>query len=692
MTTTTLLFELGTEELPAGELQGMALALRDNIAHGCQERDLHFGDIQWFATPRRLAVLVTALSTQAPDQEQQVLGPPVSAAKDGNGDWTPAALGFARKQSIEVSELQELPSDKGTRLGVIRTLPGARVKQCAGDIISTAVATIPMSKKMRWGRSRHEFLRPVQWLVALLDGEVLDLSLFDCTADRYTRGHRFHHQEPIVLNKAADYEQALMDGFVIADFHVRRQRIEQQVIDIATSEGFKAEIDRELLDEVCGLVEWPQAIKGCFDADFLEVPSEALISSMREHQKYFHLVDLEGKLQPLFITIANIVSSDPSVVAKGNEKVIRPRLADAAFFFNNDKKSALEARSDRLNGVVFQQKLGTLADKQRRIIELSQYLARAMGADAELTARAALLAKCDLVSEMVLEFPELQGIAGAYYAEHDGEPQVVSEAVEQHYWPRFAGDRLPTTLVATAVALADRLDTLVGIFGIGQTPTGSKDPFALRRASLAIIRMLIANDMALDLDELISHSVNQYPERVLEHDPKTSVKDYILERLKAWYDDQGIGVDVLRAVLATGIANAAEIDRRVSSVHEFAQTDAAASLAAANKRVANILAKATEQAQANVDIALFETPEEHQLFKALSESEDSLTPLLAARDYRAALAGLATLQTPVDAFFEGVMVNAEEPSIRQNRYNLLYMLRQQFIRIADIALLASTGS
>ena len=692
MTTTTLLFELGTEELPAGELKGMALALRDNIAHGCQERDLHYGDIQWFATPRRLAVLVTALATQAPDQEQQVLGPPVAAAKDGNGDWTPAALGFARKQSIEVSELQELPSDKGARLGVIRTLPGAQVNQCAGDIISAAVANIPMSKKMRWGRSRHEFLRPVQWLVALLDDKVLDLSLFDCAADRYTRGHRFHHPEAIALNKAADYEQALMDGFVIADFDGRRQRIEQQVIDIATSEGLKAEIDSELLDEVCGLVEWPQAVKGSFDADFLEVPSEALISSMREHQKYFHLVDQEGKLQPLFITIANIVSNDPSVVAKGNEKVIRPRLADAAFFFNNDKKTALETRSDRLKGVVFQQKLGTVADKQRRIVELSQCLARAMGADAELTARAALLAKCDLVSEMVLEFPELQGIAGAYYAEHDGEPKVVSEAVEQHYWPRFAGDRLPTSLEATAVALADRLDTLVGIFGIGQTPTGSKDPFALRRASLAIIRMLIANDVALDLDELINHAVNQYPEQVLEHDPETSVKDYILERLKAWYDDQGIGVDVLRAVLATGMANAAEIDRRVSSVHEFAQTDAAASLAAANKRVANILAKATEQAQANVDTALFETPEEHSLFKALSESEDSLTPLLAARDYRAALAGLATLQIPVDAFFEGVMVNAEEPSIRQNRYNLLYMLRQQFIRIADIALLASTGS
>ncbi len=692
MTTTTLLFELGTEELPAGELKGMALALRDNIAHGCQERDLHYGDIQWFATPRRLAVLVTALATQASDQEQQVLGPPVAAAKDGNGDWTPAALGFARKQSIDVSELQELPSDKGARLGVIRTLPGAQVKQCAGDIISAAVANIPMSKKMRWGRSRHEFLRPVQWLVALLDEEVLDLSLFDCAADRYTRGHRFHHPEPIALSKATDYEQALMDGFVIADFDGRRQRIEQQVIDIATSEGLKAEIDSELLDEVCGLVEWPQAIKGSFDADFLEVPSEALISSMREHQKYFHLVDLEGKLQPLFITIANIVSNDPSVVAKGNEKVIRPRLADAAFFFNNDKKTALETRSDRLEGVVFQQKLGTLADKQRRIVELSQCLARAMGADAELTARAALLAKCDLVSEMVLEFPELQGIAGAYYAQHDGEPKVVSEAVEQHYWPRFAGDRLPTTLEATAVALADRLDTLVGIFGIGQTPTGSKDPFALRRASLAIIRMLIASDVALDLDEVINHAVNQYPEHVLEHDPETSVKDYILERLKAWYDDQGIGVDVLRAVLATGMANAAEIDRRVSSVHEFAQTDAAASLAAANKRVANILAKATDQAQANVDSTLFETPEEHRLFKALRESEGSLTPLLAAQDYRAALAGLATLQTPVDAFFEGVMVNAEEPSIRQNRYNLLYMLRQQFIRIADIALLASTGS
>ncbi len=692
MNTTTLLFELGTEELPAGELKGMALALRDNIALGLEQRELHYGDIQWFATPRRLGVLVTALATQAPDQEQQVLGPPVAAAKDVNGDWTPAALGFARKQGIEPSALQELPSDKGPRLGLIRTLAGAAVKQCAGDIIAAAVANIPMSKKMRWGRSRHEFLRPVQWLVALLDGDVLDLSLFDCSADRYTRGHRFHHQEPIRLECAADYERALMDGFVIADFNERRQRIEQQVMDVAAAEGLKAEIDSGLLDEVCGLVEWPQAIKGCFDADFLEVPSEALISSMREHQKYFHLVDQQGNLQPAFITIANIVSSDPSIVAQGNEKVIRPRLADAAFFFNNDKKTALASRSERLHGVVFQQKLGTLADKQARLIPLSQWLATAMGGDGELASRAAMLAKCDLVSEMVLEFPELQGIAGAYYAQHDGEPKTVCETIEQHYWPRFAGDKLPTSPEATAVALADRLDTLVGIFGIGQTPTGSKDPFALRRASVAIIRMLIASDIALDLDELIARAVNQYPGAVLEHDPKSAVKDYILERLNAWYDDQGIGVDVLRAVLATGIANAAEIDRRVNSVHEFAQTDAASSLAAANKRVANILAKATEQAQASVDTTLFQNPEEHNLFNALSKSDGSLTPLLEKRDYSAALSLLATLQAPVDAFFEAVMVNAEEANIRQNRYNLLFMLRQQFIRIADIALLANTGS
>ncbi len=692
MSTTTLLFELGTEELPAGELKGMALALRDNIAQGLAERQLHYGNIKWFATPRRLAVLVEELATHAPDQQQQVLGPPVAAAKDANGEWTAAALGFARKQDIDPSTLQEIPSDKGPRLGITRTLPGAQVKQCAGDIISDGVAHIPMSKKMRWGRSRHEFLRPVQWLVALLDGDVLDLSLFDCHADRYTRGHRFHHVEPICIERAADYEGALMKGYVIANFNDRRQRIEQQVTDMAASDGLEAVIDNGLLDEVCGLVEWPQAVKGSFDAGFLEVPSEALISSMREHQKYFHVVDHDGRLQPLFITIANIVSSNPSIVAEGNEKVIRPRLADAAFFFNNDKKTALASRSERLNGVVFQQKLGTLSDKQSRVVSLSQELATAMGADVELTARAALLAKCDLVSEMVLEFPELQGIAGAYYAEHDGEPKKVSEAIEQHYWPRFAGDKLPTSHEATAVALADRLDTLVGIFGIGQTPTGSKDPFALRRASVGIIRMLIANDVALTIDELIAQAVDQYPENVLTQDPKASVKDYILERLNAWYNDQGIGVDVLRAVLATGVANAAEIDRRVSGVHEFTQTDAAGALAGANKRVANILAKATTQVHADIDTSLFQNPEEHSLFKALSESDDSLTPLLAKRDYRSALSLLATLQKPVDAFFEAVMVNAEELNVRQNRYNLLYMLRQQFVRIADIALLASTGS
>lgn len=685
MSTTQLLFELGTEELPAGQLVTMADALNNGICAGLRQRGLAYESAHWFATPRRLAVLVDGLSTQAPDSEQQVLGPPAANARDSEGNWTPAAQGFAKKQGIEPDALEIIDTDKGPRLGLNKVERGAHAADVVAEIIADAVAAIPVSKRMRWGRSRHEFLRPVQWLVALLDDQIVPLSLFGLESGRDSRGHRFHHSGTVTLTKAGEYSEAMSRAHVMADFQYRREVIRDQVNAIALAEGAKAVIDEALLDEVTGLVEWPVALKGSFDAAFLDVPAEALISSMKEHQKYFHLTDHNERLLPLFITVANIDSRNPALVVSGNEKVIRPRLSDAAFFFETDKKTALVDRAERLSGVVFQQKLGTLADKTARVGQLAGWLAEHIGADKATSERAALLAKCDLVSDMVLEFPELQGIAGAHYARNDGEPEAVAAAIEQHYWPRFAGDNLPESREAMAVALADRLDTMAGIFGIGQTPTGSKDPFALRRASVAVIRLLIALDTDLDLLTLATQAASAFPAGALSEGAAQAVTDYTLERLRAWYEDQQIGVDVLRAVLETGLTNPAEIDRRVHAVYQFAQQDSAVALAAANKRVANILAKSETGTEQSVDASLLSESAEQQLFESLTGLESSLQAQIADKDYTAALETLARLREPVDAFFEQVMVNADDPALRRNRHALLARLRAAFIGIADIA-------
>lgn len=681
----SLLFELGTEELPAGPLQEMAMALRTGIATGLEQRSLGFEQIEWFATPRRLAVLVTGLDNTAPETTEQLLGPPAAAGKDAAGQWTAAAMGFAKKQGIDPELLETIETDKGPRLGVNRVVAGARAADVAADVITQAVAGIPVAKRMRWGRGRSEFLRPVQWLVALLNDSIVELSLFELRSDRITRGHRFHAPDAKAIAHAEDYPQVMRDCWVIANFDERRALIQQQVTAVAQDAGATAVISESLLDEVTGLVEWPVALRGSFDKAFLEVPAEALISSMREHQKYFHLLDENNHLLPMFITVSNIESSNPANVIKGNEKVIRPRLSDAAFFFETDKQTPLAQRSNRLQGIVFQHKLGTLGDKSHRIVKLSGWLADALGADRDLTERAASLAKCDLVSEMVLEFPELQGIAGAHYARNDGEPNTVVTAVEQHYWPRFAGDGLPESAEAAAVALADRLDTMVGIFGIGQTPTGSKDPFALRRAAVGIIRMLIERPLGRGLQTLCEQAALGYKSGLLSSDVATTVADYIIDRLRAWYEDQGISIGVLRAVTATGIDVPAEIDLRVKALAEFAETESAVALAAANKRVANILAKSETPLSGTTDEALLTEDAEKALYNALQQSAKALSPLQAAANYSGALAVLATLRESVDTFFEQVMVNAENPDQRRNRHLLLKDLRQQFISVADIA-------
>lgn len=689
--TTELLFELGTEELPAGSLLAMAEALQRAVIEGLGHYGLVFGSSQLFATPRRLAVLVNDLALEAPEKNVEALGPPVTAARDANGEWTAAALGFARKHGVEVETLIALPTPKGERLGLRRTEAGARAAGVLPEILTTAVAKIPVSKRMRWGRAHHEFLRPVQWVVALLGDQVLPVSLMGVASGRETRGHRFHHPQPIGLAQAAGYERTLKEAYVVADFAARRDSIKSQVSAAASAAGAQAVIDEALLDEVTGLVEWPVALCGSFDPAFLEVPAAAVISSMKEHQKYFHLVNAEGALLPLFITVANLESHRPETIIAGNEKVIRPRLGDAAFFFESDKATPLAERAAQLEGVVFQQKLGSLADKTRRTVALAGWLANHLGADAEVTERAAFLAKCDLVSDMVIEFPDLQGIAGAYYARHDKEPEGVVTAVEQHYWPRFAGDALPNSPEAAAVALADRMDTLIGIFGIGQPPTGSKDPFALRRASLAVIRILMELGTDLDLTQFSQQASKGFDDGILGDDAARAVTDYAMDRFRAWYEDQGVPVAVLQAVIATGVTCPAEVDQRVVALQSFVGTDAAIALAAANKRVANILAKSDAMPTGTPDPDLFEEPAEQQLHNSLTAIEDSVVAAIKERRFGEALAQLATLQIPVDTFFEQVMVNSENAAVRDNRHELLAALRNVFTGVADFALLGGTG-
>ncbi|TXS93712.1 glycine--tRNA ligase subunit beta [Parahaliea maris] len=689
MSTETLLVELGTEELPPKDLKTLGLAFRDGIVAGLAQRELAHGEVQWFASPRRLAVLIDAVSLQGADKTVEALGPPADRARDEQGTWTPAAAGFAKKQGVEPEELETLDTPKGPRLGLRRVEAGARTADCFNDIINDSVRNLPIAKRMRWGASRVEFVRPVHWVVAMLGEQINHGEVLGLATGNTTRGHRFHSSGDIVLERPEDYPQALADARVVADFAQRREMIREQVMVEASGLKATAVIDEDLLDEVTGLVEWPVALTGSFEERFLAVPAEALVSSMKEHQKYFHLVDEAGALLPNFITISNIESEDPVQVIDGNERVIRPRLSDAAFFFETDKKTPLADRLPQLEKIVFQQQLGTLAEKSRRLESLAGALAGLTGSDPALAARAALLAKTDLVTEMVLEFPDMQGIAGAYYAAHDGEHADVAVAQAQQYWPRFAGDQLPENLTAAALGLADRLDTLVGIFGIGQPPTGSKDPFALRRASLAVLRIMVEKELDLDLRDCLQLAVDQYPAGLLAEGTAEQVLAYMLERFRAWYEEEGIAVEVFRAVSATDPSRPLDIQRRVHAVHAFTQLPEAAALAAANKRVANILGKLDAHHQfGEVSANSMVEPQEKALAEALDRVGGESAAQLEQGAYAQALAALAALREPVDAFFDGVMVNAEDETLRNNRLNLLQALRQRFLQVADISQLA----
>ena len=687
------LVEIGTEELPPKALRQLSESFAQGVVKRLEEHNLRFGKVTTYAAPRRLAVLIADLAEQTPDQNVVNWGPPAKVAFDADGKPTKAAEAFAKKNQLELTALSGLVENDGQqdKLCVRQTIAGRNTESLLGEVINHSLAALPIPKPMRWGKSRQEFVRPVQWAVVLFGDHTVETDILGLTSSNLSRGHRFHSQGDIPLKSPASYRDSLYDAFVIVDFAERRDLIQKGVLDTAKRAGGSAVIDNDLLDEVTALNEWPVPLMGRFEQHFLQVPAEALVSSMAQHQKYFHVIDANGQLMPLFITVANIASKDPQQVISGNERVIRPRLADAEFFYNADLKTSLQARRDSLKQIVFQSKLGSVYDKTARVSELAKILAPFVGADAALAGRAGELCKSDLVSEMVGEFDDLQGVMGRYYALNDGEDPTVAEALLEQYLPRFAGDAIPTTMTGATLALADRLDTLVGIFSIGQQPSGSRDPFALRRASLGILRIIIERNIDMDLNVALASAAQQLALKKPTTELCSQVLTYVIDRLKAWYRDENIAPEVFASVAALALSNPLDIDARVRAVDQFSRAPEAVALASANKRVLNILAKQDEQGiAASVDETRFEEPSEKQLAAEIERLSTLVEPLLGKRDYAGVLNNLATLREPVDAFFDDVLVMAENLETRANRLALLRNLRQLFLNVADISHLVVT--
>lgn len=690
------LFEIGTEELPPKSLLALSEALGRALQLGLEKAHLGFDDIRTFASARRLAVLVHRLAEVQPDSVEERRGPALTAAFDGNGEPTRAAIGFARSCGVEIETLERMETDKGAWLVARKEHRGRDVRELLPTLISDALASLPIPRRMRWGALENGFVRPVHWLVALYGDETVALQLFGLQAGRESRGHRFHHPDVLYLSRPAAYAPLLeTEGHVIADFAERREAVRAQVVEAAARIGADTDIDEALLDEVTAIVEWPRAIAGKFEESFLELPEEVLISVMQLHQKYFHLRDNAGRLLPHFITVSNIESRDPDIVRAGNERVIRPRLSDAMFFWNQDRDRRLDARIDSLQQVIFQRGLGTLYQKSERLAALAMAVATELGGDRQFAERAAWLSKCDLMSDMVGEFPELQGVMGGHYARHDGEADEVAMAVMQQYRPAAAGDSLPITTSGQALAIADRLDTLVGIFGLGQVPTGDKDPFALRRAALGMLRIMIEHEMPLDLQPLMTFALDGYRRQELNL-PQTAglearLYDFMMERLRAYYQDAGIGAEVFDAVLSKRITCPADFDARVRAVQVFQTLPEADSLAAANKRIANILRKAGDKLPGQVENSLLSEAAERALAEALDARIVEVEPLISEGAYAEALKRLAVLRPFVDAFFDEVLVMSDDPAIRDNRLALLQRLHLQFMQVADLSRLSNQG-
>jgi len=690
--TENCLVELGTEELPPKALKSLGEAFATQFEAALTQADLSFDSVSWFAAPRRLAVYVSGLAEGQADKVVEKRGPAVSAAFDADGNPTKAAQGWARGNGIDVADAERLVTDKGEWLLHKAHVPGQSVVELLEGLINQAVSKLPIPKPMRWGNYNTQFIRPVHTLCVLYGSEVVNLSVLGLTSGRVVQGHRFHGEGRFELDHADNYASALEQQYVLADFEARKDKVRQQLEDAAQSLSLKPDYNEDLLEEIASLVEWPVVLQAGFDEAFLAVPKEALIYTMKDDQKYVPLLDSDGALSNTFLFVTNIESRDASQVISGNEKVIRPRLADAEFFFNSDKKTTLESRLESLETVLFQKQLGTLKEKSERISALSAFIASQIDANETQAARAGLLAKTDLMSNMVMEFPDVQGVMGKYYALNDGEDAPVAEALHEQYMPRFAGDALPSSGVSASVALADKLDTLVGIFGIGQLPKGDKDPFALRRAAIGVLRIVTELSLPLDLETLVSNAIDVYGDKLTNDETQSQVVDFVLGRFTALLQDQAIAIDVIQAVAARRPTKPADYLARVHAVDKFRALEEAEALAAANKRVANILAKQNVEVTdtVNIDESLLAEEAEKALYVELKAAQKEVDIAVPSQDYTRILTALATLRNVIDNFFDNVMVMADDDAVKNNRLALLSLLRQLFLTTADISILAKS--
>ncbi|TQP34390.1 glycine--tRNA ligase subunit beta [Vibrio cholerae] len=681
------LIELGTEELPPKQLRTLAEAFAANFAAELATADIAHEGVTWFATPRRLALKVANLAESQPDRVVEKRGPAVNVAFDADGKPTKAAEGWARGNGITVEQAERLVTDKGEWLLFKEQVQGQQTASVVVEMAAKALANLPIAKPMRWGDKETQFIRPVKTLTILFGSELIQGEILGVASAPTLRGHRFMGEAEFTIESAEQYPAILEErGKVIADYATRKAMIIEGSQQAAQQLGGIADLEDALVEEVTSLVEWPVVMTAKFEEKFLKVPAEALVYTMKGDQKYFPVYDTSKKLLPNFIFVSNIESKEPRHIVEGNEKVVRPRLADAEFFFNTDRKRPLVDRLPLLENAIFQQQLGTIKDKTDRITELAGYIAEQIGADVEKSKRAGLLAKCDLMTSMVFEFTDTQGVMGMHYARHDGEAEEVAVALNEQYMPRFAGDELPSRGVSAAVAMADKLDTIVGIFGIGQAPKGS-DPFALRRASLGVLRILVEYGYQLDLVDLIAKARSLFGNRLTNANVEQEVIEFMLGRFPTWYQDAGFSIDIIQAVLARNPTKPADFDQRVKAVSHFRALEEAEALAAANKRVGNILAKYDGELGEEIDLALLQEDAEKALAEAVEIMAEALEPAFATGNYQEALSKLAGLREPVDAFFDNVMVMADDEALKKNRLTLLNKLRNLFLQIADISLL-----
>ena len=679
------LLEIGTEELPPKSLKKLITSFADNVSSELLKRQFSFSEVNAYGTPRRLAIVISELTEFQPEQNIEKRGPSVKAAYNSDGDPTKALEGFAKSCGVtDASLLERLTTEKGEWVVFRETKVGKSIADEIENIVASALSNLPIERRMRWGKSRTEFVRPAHWVVALYGQDILDIDVLGQKADRHTHGHRFMQPGTVAINAANRYVDICRDASVIADFSERRDIIKSGLESEANKFEVNVEVDEDLLDEVTSLVEWPVVLSGQFDEQFLNIPEEVLISAMKEHQRYFHTRDNKGNLLPRFITVANISSKDPASVIAGNERVIHPRLSDASFFFNNDTKTSLEDSLPRLNQVVFQTMLGTYHDKATRISELARFIAQQLDGNTESAARAGLLCKVDLVSDLVGEFPDLQGTMGGHFATIGKEESDVCQAIAMQYFPTSSGAKLPLGDVPCSVAIADKLDTLVGIFGIGQPPTGSKDPYALRRQTLGVIRIIIENELTVDVKSCLTKAAALYSQH---HFDIEQVYQYMLDRLSNWYQDAGIDGDVVKAIRGSNksVANLVQTNHRVHALNDFKMSDKAKNLITANKRVANILKDV--DGLPNIDEQLFEQSVESELHNALIQLSNELQT---TEDYSQKLIILADQQDLIDAYFDDVLVMADQEDLKQNRLATISRMRNLFLEVADLSLLQTT--